>query len=202
MYYIIYRTSDGLITQSGACQSLDQINGHLDANTAALEVSDPTITGATYYVASGAPVAYTSDQLAARNSIPGLYFTWSPTGWVDGRTLDQAQAQAISRLTDSRDDLEYANFSYNGNTFTASDTDQRRINGAVTLAMLAQGAGTTFSITWLDANNNGVSLDGPGVIGLGQALATQVLGAFSRYGTALTAVQAATTNAAVDAINL
>jgi len=202
MFYIIYRTSDGLITQSGSCQSLDQINGHLDGNTAALEVTDSTVNGQTSYVANGIPVAYTSDQLSEMTNFPGPNYTWSPTGWVDGRTLDQAKAAAITRLTDARDELEYANFTYNGNTYTASDTDQRRINGAVTLAMLSQSAGTTFSVTWVDANNSGVNLDGPGVIGLGQALATQVLGAFSRYNTALIAVQAATTNAAVDAINL
>lgn len=203
MYYVVYRLSDGMILSSGQCQTMAQVNAHAQANVSAVLQVDAGISAQKYYIANSSPVAYSNTVAAVVNSPPGPNYTFSPTqGWVDGRTLAQAQAQAIARLTAARDALEYANFTYNGVTYAADADSQRRISGAVQLALIAQAAGQSFSITWLDINNNPVTLTGDQLIALGQALGAAVISAFSSFTTAVSAVNSATTNAQADAVTL
>jgi hypothetical protein len=83
-----------------------------------------------------------------------------------------------------------------------SDTDSRnKLNGAVLLAMLAQG-GQPFEIAWTMADNTNVTFDGPGLIARASAVG-QYVAACHAHGQALkTAIDAAADHDALDAIDI
>jgi hypothetical protein len=204
MNYILYKLSDGLIMDYGICHpSLDTVASHAIDGVSALMESTHEVTNTTHYVLDGVTTPYSTELAAAYASNPGEDYVWSVTdGWIDGRTLDKAKAEAIARLMAQRDVLEYANFDCNGVTYSASSEDQRRIAGAVQLALLSQAAGQEFSIDWNDANNETVTLTGAELIAVGLQLGTFVQSVFASCRTAIASVNAATSNTAIDAITL
>lgn len=85
------------------------------------------------------------------------------------------------------------------------DTDQvARFNivGAVIGAILANTQGQQFSTPWKLADNTLITLDGPGMIGVGVAVLNYVKAAHSRSQAIGAAIQAAQNHAALDAIDL
>lgn len=104
------------------------------------------------------------------------------------------------RIKVARDAAEYGGFTFNGVMFDSDPTSRARINGAVTLAMLAQTMGQPYSEDWIAADNSAMPLDAQGVIGLGIALGTHVKGVFDRSKTVRAEIDAATSAAQLDAI--
>jgi len=200
--FAIYQTSDGAIHQTGHCQSLDQCTSIVPPGYAIVEC-EPGVSGYTHRVLNGDVVAYDSAaSMALMRGAPAEGYTWDPaTGvWADSRTLDHAKAQAIARLLAARDALEFSPFVVAGLTYDADDQAQRRIAGAVQLAVMSGMASQPFSIDWTLADHSTVTLDGPAMMAVGIALGQSVQAAFERYRTAAAAVAAATTPAQADAI--
>jgi Domain of unknown function (DUF4376) len=122
----------------------------------------------------------------------------------DTRTLAQAQAEAYSRIKAQRDAREMAPFTWNGHLFDADSDSQRRISGGVQLATIAvsQGQGAAFSITWTLADNSTLVLSATDMVAVGEALASQVEALWNSYRASKAQVDAATTNAIADGVNL
>jgi len=94
--------------------------------------------------------------------------------WLDTRTLAQAQAQRWDEIKAERSAREFGQFTWDGSTFDADDTSQRRIQGAVQLAVLAQMAGQGFSMDWTLADNSVRALDATDMTAVGVALGEHV----------------------------
>ena len=203
MFYAIYRLSDGYIDTVGQTQSL--ANLVYDPSTYnAIGMMGLLASSNAHRVVDGHAVPYTEDQLAALAADPGPGHVWnaSTCEWSDGRDLAAAQAQAYSRIGAARSSAELSPFTYNGILYDADVDAQRRITGAVTLAMLAQVGAQTFSMEWNAHDGSTVTLDGPSMMGLGVALGIAVAAVFERHRVAKAAVAAATTAAQCDAITL
>lgn len=117
--------------------------------------------------------------------------------WIDPRTLDEAKVQAWTRIKAARDAAEVADFTCNGNVYQA---DRERINGAVTMAVLAQLQSQPYSIVWTLSNNTTITLDGPGMMAVGAALGQRTKDVFNTGVSLRAQKDAATTNAAADAV--
>lgn len=117
--------------------------------------------------------------------------------WIDPRTVEQARADAWTRIKAARDIAEVADFAHDGNVYQA---DRERINGAVTAAILAQMAGAPYSIDWTLSDNTTVTLDGAQMMAVGAALAQRVKEVFEIGVTKRAAIAAAASPAAADAI--
>lgn len=63
---------------------------------------------------------------------------------------------------------------YDGNGYDTTEQSIININGAVTMAMLAQANSQSYSIDWTLADNTTIALDADGMIGLGVAVGTHV----------------------------
>ena len=202
MHFAIYRQSDGCIVGTAYCQSIDQVA--IDAGNAIVECG-PQDDNTNAHVVAGVLTPYTAAQLAQMAAPPGDGWTWSASScaWVDGRTLVDAKAQNQARLVAARDALEYSPVTVNAMTFAADMQSQARIAGAVQMALLAQLGGQPFSIDWTLADGvTHATLDGPGMIAVGQAVAAAVEAAFARWRTAQAAVAASTINSQADAVGL
>jgi hypothetical protein len=199
-HFVLYN-SDGIIVGTAFCQTAGQV--FVDTGLSILEADSGGIDASNSYITNGEVVAYSDTQLTTMANCPGTGWAWNPTGgWVDGRTLAQAQNQAQANLLTARDTLEYSQFTYNGNVYGCAQADQARINGAVTLALLAATQQQAFSIIWIAADGTNVTLDSTGMMGVGMACGTWVQSVFARYRTATAAISAATTNADCDAVTL
>src|SRR5882672_4442791 len=104
MNYILYKLADGAIIDYGTCHpNMDTIASHAIDGVSALMESTPGVTNTTHYVLNGVITPYSTELATAYATYPGPNYTWNvSTGWVDGRTLDQAKAEAITRLTAQR----------------------------------------------------------------------------------------------------
>lgn len=78
---------------------------------------------------------------------------------------------------------------------------QRKVNGLVTMAMLAGQSGQSFSQAFTLADNSVVTLDGPAMIAVGVALGQHVSACHSIAQTLRDAIDAATSIADVEAID-
>jgi len=135
------------------------------------------------------------------DSIPdGFYFNEALGQIIEVRDLDGAQAQAYASLKLAREAAEYAPFAFNGVMYDAGQEDQRRIAGAMQLAMMAGMVNQPFSVDWSTHDNGTITLDGPSMLGLGQALGAAVEAVFARYRAAKDKVSAATTNVEADSV--
>lgn len=104
------------------------------------------------------------------------------------------------RLKAARDAAEYGGFMYNGAKFDSDQVSRARINGAVTLAMIAQMMSAPYSQDWILADNTTMALDAQGMIGVGIALGMHVKTIFDNATAKRAEVEAATTVAQLDAI--
>lgn len=91
-------------------------------------------------------------------------------------TLETAKMRAWSRIKQARSVAELADFTCEGSVYQA---DKERITGAMQLALLAQAAGTSYSISWTLSDNTTKTLDAAGMIAVGAALVLHVAGAFA-----------------------
>ena len=83
------------------------------------------------------------------------------------------------------------------------DTDaesQRKIAGAVQMAMIAQGAGAPFAITWTMKDNATVAHDGPAMIMLGLAVGQHIAACHATALAKRAALEAAETAAEIGAV--
>lgn len=93
-------------------------------------------------------------------------------------SLEDAKTLHWSEIKRQRSEIEYGGFVWDGSTFDSDETSRGRIQGAVSLALIAQGAGQPFSIDWTLADNTTRTLSGEEMIAVGLALGTHVATAF------------------------
>lgn len=96
------------------------------------------------------------------------YFNYSTEQWEFD--LTDAKSQKWAEIKSARDAQEFDSFEWNGYLFQCDDISQRRIQGAVQLAVIDP----QFEIEWTLADNTAVTLSSQDMIAVGQALADHV----------------------------
>lgn len=118
-------------------------------------------------------------------------------------SLDDAKAAKWTAAKVNRDARIDAGVTVPGiGTFDSDGISRNNITGAVTMALIAQGAGAPYSITWKLADNTVATLTAAQMIGVGVAVGQYVAACHARAQTLGLAIQAASTVAAVDAIDI
>lgn len=124
------------------------------------------------------------------------------------RTIDAALLFTIAKI-DMREAVmrrrDRAEFSGCNTLLGRMDTDadsQRKINGSVTMALIAQAAGQPFSIDWTMADNSTVAHDGPAMIAAGVAVGMHVSACHENALALKAAVDAAADVVALAAIDI
>lgn len=114
--------------------------------------------------------------------------------------LEQARALKWEEIKAARDAAEYGGFTAGGLVYDSDAVSVRRITGAVSLAMIAQGAGAPFSQEWTLADNSTTVLDAAGMIDVGLALGAHVAAAHGHAKQLRDSIAAAGTVEAVAAL--
>ncbi len=152
--------------------------------------------------ATGTPSAYWNGTLVvASPASPGSAYTWDwpSKAWVLNLTVGQLAAWA--RVKAARDAAINAGVTYNGNVYDSDAKAQLRVTGAAQMAQLAIAAGnTTYSINWTLANNSTVTLTAQEVLAMAQTVGTNYQTLFAKGQTLRAQINAATTQAQLDAV--
>jgi hypothetical protein len=97
------------------------------------------------------------------------------------------------RLKTKRDEIEWSGCATPVGQSDSTPDSQRKITGAVTMALIASTAGAPFSIDWTMADNSSATLDASGMITLGVAVGRYVSACHDRGATLKAEIDAATT---------
>ena len=129
---------------------------------------------------------------------PNSYCRWNKTtqSWEDTRTLPDLKSAQWALIKQARSQAEYAGFTWDGSTFDSDAISQNRITGAVTLAQLS----STFTIDWTLATNQGRTLNQSEMLQVGAALGVHVQTQFAKGQSLRVQIDAATTQAEVEAV--
>ena len=123
-------------------------------------------------------------------------FNWQTKQWEDPRTLQDLKAAQWATIKQARSAAEYAGFTWDGSTFDSDAVSQNRITGAVTLAQLS----SAFTIDWTLATNQVRTLNQSEMLQVGAALGVHVQTQFAKGQSLRVQIDAATTQAEVEAI--
>ena len=82
-------------------------------------------------------------------------------------------------IKQQREAREYGGFTWDGSVFDSDPESQRRIQGAVQLAVMAAATGQAFEITWVLADNTTRALTGDDMVAVGAALGAHVGAVFA-----------------------
>lgn len=102
---------------------------------------------------------------------------------VDGAwvlSLDDAKADAWSRIKDARDAAEFGPFEYDGMVFDGDAVAKSRLEGACLFVVVLQMQGLPFQTDWTLHDNSVVSLTGEQLISAAIARAGHVDAVFAR----------------------
>lgn len=148
----------------------EEISMNVGEGEFCLEAPD-NASALTHYLKDGELIAYTAEETERLlHPVPG--HVWEPgTGWVDGRTLEEARAECWARIKAGREAAEFGGFEWAGGRFDSDLTSQMQIIGATQLATIV---GEGFSITWTRADNSTVDLTAEEAKALGVALGMHV----------------------------
>jgi len=123
-------------------------------------------------------------------------FNYTTKQWEDPRTLDDLKSAQWTQIKQARTNAEYAGFTWDGSTFDSDAISQNRITGAVTLAQLS----STFTIDWTLATNQVRTLNQSEMLQVGAALGVHVQTQFAKGQSLRVQIDAATTQAEVEAV--
>ena len=123
-------------------------------------------------------------------------FNWVTKQWEDPRTLADLKAAQWTQIKQARTNAEYAGFTWDGSTFDSDAISQNRITGAVTLAQLS----STVTIDWTLATNQVRTLNQSEMLQVGAALGVHVQTQFAKGQSLRVQIDAATTQAEVEAV--
>lgn len=128
----------------------------------------------------------------------GEFDVWDETigSWVDTRDLDQKKLDKWTQIKADRSAQEFGTFDWGGYTFQCDEVSQRRIQGAVQLAMLD----ASLSLDWTLADNSVQTFTASEFEAIGQALAAHVSGCHERGRILRDQINQATTDADLEAI--
>lgn len=114
--------------------------------------------------------------------------------------LAAARARQRAMINAGRDAAQDGGAETPSGRFDSASRSREFLNGAVVAAQIALAQGQPFSINWTLANNNVVTLDAPGIIAAGLAVAAHVDAMHSRARVLKSRIDAATTLAGIAAI--
>jgi hypothetical protein len=127
-------------------------------------------------------------------------FDWTSHTWVDPRTLDDLKSDQWELMKAARETAEFGGFTWDGSDFDSDSESQRKIQGAVQMALIAAAASQPFSIDWTLADNTVRTLSGADMINVGLAMGTFVSGIYEQGRALREQIDAATTPEQVQAI--
>lgn len=189
MKYAVYDTGSGRIDRVITCPQ-ECLAASLVPGEQSLQADFES--DATHYVSGGAFLPF------PHQPSPAYKWDWASKAWIVN--LDDAKALQWAAIKAARDAAEYGGFTFNGGRYDSDTVSVQRINGAVSMALIAQGAGQSFSIDWTLADNSVATLAGADVINLGMTLGQFVNGVHEKARQLRDQIDAATTVAAVGAI--
>lgn len=195
MSYYVYHTPNGEITVH--CNPAEGTLPNELSWCTFLEVPE-SVTRDTHKIVDSVPVEYSTTGKNRRNNKPGLWSVWNPSteDWDDPRVLQELKSAQWETVKAARTAAEYAGFTWDGFVFDSDAISQNRITGAVTLAMLSP----EFVINWVLADNTTRLLDQSSMAQVGGALGAHVAAQFAHGVTLRAQIEAATTQAEVEAI--
>lgn len=176
---------------------------HLAANTppgaVALEGCYDIADGC---LVDGAFIPYTDAERARYLARPGVRWTWDvqTRTWADGRTLDEARAEAWARIKAARTAALDGGFLHDGRAYDSDPDSRANIAGAAQGAAIAQAAGAPWSVTWTLADNTAAALDAAQTVALGLACLAHVDAAHAHARMRRAQIEAAANNDECDAI--
>jgi len=173
----------GRVINSGTSDSLEEL-ASLDTTIIPDEIyRGGYIVDGTHYIQPSQPSAH-------------HVFNWTTKQWEDPRTLQELKDAQWTLIKRSRSAAEYAGFMWDGSTFDSDAVSQNRITGAVTLAQLS----SAFTIDWTLATNQVRTLNQSEMLQVGAALGVHVQTQFAKGQSLRVQIDAATTQAEVEAI--
>jgi len=177
---------------TGKVESL--VSGREEDINAMLDGGQDCIEGHFYpkdfYINAGEPVAKQAQPT------PNHIFNYVTKQWEDPRTLQELKDTQWASIKRFRSAAEYAGFTWDGSTFDSDAVSQNRITGAVTLAQLS----SAFTIDWTLATNQVRTLNQSEMLQVGAALGVHVQTQFAKGQSLRVQIDAATTQAEVEAI--
>lgn len=117
-------------------------------------------------------------------------------------TLDSQKARRIAEVKLKRDAVEWAGCDTALGRVDSDPDSQRKVGGAVQMAMIAQAAGAPFSIDWTMQDNATVTHDAAAMIAMGIAVGQHVAACHEAALVKRAAIEAATTVEDVAAIDI
>lgn len=115
-------------------------------------------------------------------------------------TLEKAKEQKWTEIKQRRAAGEFSPLLWDGSEFDADSQSQRRIQGAVQLALLSMQAGSPYSLDWTLSDDSVRTMSGTDMVALGIALGTHVATQHAIARGLRTQIIDATTIEAVEAI--
>ena len=145
---------------------------------------------------------YWKEGWRTRPDKPFPIFVWDNEleQWVDPRTLQDFKTAQWAKVKQARALAESAGFTYDGSVFDSDAQSQARINGAVTLALIAKQANQPYTITWTLKDGTLRTLSADEMIAVGLALGTHVQTGFNKGQQLQQQINAATTKEEIEAI--
>lgn len=120
----------------------------------------------------------------------------------DPRTLEQRQADLWDEVKAKREIIETGTAPTPLGAVQIDEQSKLKINGLVTMAMLAEQQAQTFSEEFTIADNSVVALDAPATIAMGVAVGQFVSDTYARARELRDAIDAATDIAGLEAIDI
>ena len=151
-------------------------------------VHDSVINGEDYYVVNGV-ITEKGLKPSANHE-----FNYSSGKWEFNRLAAQDKKWMEIKL--ARSLQEFGTFDWNGYTFQCNDVSQRRIQGAVQLAMLD----STLTLDWTLADNTVQTFNASEFEAIGQALAAHVSACHVKARTLRAEIDAATSEEQIAAV--
>lgn len=130
---------------------------------------------------------------------PNHFDVWSESlgEWVDSRDLEQKKQDKWVEIKAARTAQEFGSFEWGGYVFQCDEVSQRRIQGAVQLAMLDP----TLTLDWTLADNTVQTFTAAEFEAIGQALAAHVSQCHERGRILRQEIDAATSEQDLEAIS-
>jgi hypothetical protein len=201
MKYTVYRLSTGEVVSSGEYVGSASIDdAPLEAGTGRLLgiAADPFAQ----MVSEAAVVDLDAAVVQNRRNRPNprAEWDWTLMDWKINAQLSELKEMKWEEIKRLRADNAAAGFTFNGHEYDSDHEAIRNITGAVTGALVAQGASRSVSIDWTTKNNATVNLNGQQLMDLGDAALLHVNTQYAIARSLRQQIDAASSESELDAI--
>lgn len=136
-------------------------------------------------------------------ALPTDYWSGGLYSWVVRSAtpdLPALRARHWALVKARRDEAEWSGCATALGRVDTDPDSQRKVGGAVQLALIAAGAGQPFALDWTMQDNSAVAHDGSAMIGLGVAVGQHVAACHEAALAKRAAIDAATDRAGIEAV--